>query len=219
MTIADRIQNLRKGKGISQEELADKIGVSRQTISKWESEQSVPDMDKVVLMSDYFGVTTDYLLKGIETPEEEDRRIDARILSLTGLIVCFIGLFVSIAVWIEIQTAAAVVIAMITDVVGIAVFFTGQYTGRNKEKAKKLFWLAGIWPIVLVPYSCLFNLLQGLMFGYLGTPMPYPEIVGNSIAAGIIGWIVYFAICIVFDCVWLAKTKSKEKAEVNRMKT
>lgn len=41
MTIADRIQNLRKVKGISQEEHADKIGVSRQTISKWESEQSV----------------------------------------------------------------------------------------------------------------------------------------------------------------------------------
>ena len=42
MTIADRIQNLRKTKGISQEELADNIGVSRQAVSKWESEQSTP---------------------------------------------------------------------------------------------------------------------------------------------------------------------------------
>lgn len=41
MTVADRIQNLRKTKGISQEELADKIGVSRQTVSKWESEVSL----------------------------------------------------------------------------------------------------------------------------------------------------------------------------------
>ena len=50
MNIADRIQHLRKTKGISQEELADKIGVSRQAVSKWESEQSLPDVERIVLM-------------------------------------------------------------------------------------------------------------------------------------------------------------------------
>ena len=65
MTIADRIQNLRKTKGISQEELADNIGVSRQAVSKWESEQSTPDVEKIILLSEYFEVTTDYLLKGV----------------------------------------------------------------------------------------------------------------------------------------------------------
>ena len=48
MTMADRIQSLRKTKGISQEELADQIGVSRQAVSKWESEQSNPDLEKVI---------------------------------------------------------------------------------------------------------------------------------------------------------------------------
>lgn len=48
MTIADRIQSLRKAKGISQEELANKIGVSRQAVSKWESEQSSPDLEKII---------------------------------------------------------------------------------------------------------------------------------------------------------------------------
>ena len=66
MNVADRIQSLRKSKGISQEQLANDLGVSRQAVSKWESEQSTPDMDKIVLMSDYFEVTTDYILKGIE---------------------------------------------------------------------------------------------------------------------------------------------------------
>ena len=66
MNIADRIQCLRKNKGLSQEELADKVGVSRQAVSKWESEQSTPDLEKIIIMSDYFGVTTDYILKGIE---------------------------------------------------------------------------------------------------------------------------------------------------------
>ena len=60
MTIADRIQSLRKSKGMSQEELADAVGVSRQAVSKWESEQATPDLDKVVIMSEIFDVTTDY---------------------------------------------------------------------------------------------------------------------------------------------------------------
>lgn len=54
MNISDRIQHLRKAKGISQEELADRIGVSRQAVSKWESEQSVPDMDRIISLSDFF---------------------------------------------------------------------------------------------------------------------------------------------------------------------
>lgn len=66
MNIADRIQYLRKTKGISQEDLANELGVSRQAISKWESNQSIPDIDKIILLSNYFKVTTDYLLKGIE---------------------------------------------------------------------------------------------------------------------------------------------------------
>lgn len=63
MILADKIINLRKKAGMSQEELADKIGVSRQAVSKWESMQSVPDLDKILLMSKVFGVTTDFLLK------------------------------------------------------------------------------------------------------------------------------------------------------------
>lgn len=66
MNIADRIKCLRKNKGLSQEELADKVGVSRQAVSKWESEQSTPDIEKIIIMSELFEVTTDYILKGIE---------------------------------------------------------------------------------------------------------------------------------------------------------
>ena len=66
MNLSDRIRELRKIKGISQDELAEKLGVSRQAISKWENEQSIPDIDKVISLSNYFDVSTDYLLKGVE---------------------------------------------------------------------------------------------------------------------------------------------------------
>lgn len=86
MNIADRIQSLRKTKGVSQEQLADALGVSRQAVSKWESEQTTPDLEKIILMSEYFEVTTDYILKGIETVEEMEHKtvgdvIDQKILT------------------------------------------------------------------------------------------------------------------------------------------
>ena len=86
MTIADRIQSLRKAKGMSQEALADAVGVSRQAVSKWESEQTAPDLDKVIIMSEVFDVTTDYLLKGIEPAGNEDHKtmadvVDQKILT------------------------------------------------------------------------------------------------------------------------------------------
>ena len=63
MILADKIVSLRKKAGWSQEELAEQRGITRQSVSKWEGAQSVPDMDKVVMMSRLFGVSTDFLLK------------------------------------------------------------------------------------------------------------------------------------------------------------
>lgn len=63
MAVSDKILNLRKENGLSQEAFAEKLGVSRQSVSKWESGAAMPDIDKIVLISELFGVTTDYLLK------------------------------------------------------------------------------------------------------------------------------------------------------------
>ena len=73
MNISQKILLQRKKKGISQEDLANALNVSRQAVSKWESSQSVPDMDKIVALSSYFNITTDYLLKDeIETIDGAD---------------------------------------------------------------------------------------------------------------------------------------------------
>lgn len=75
MILADKIMRLRKRSGWSQEELAERMQVSRQAVSKWESAQSIPDIDKLLALSRLFGVTTDYLLKDEiedEEPAQED---------------------------------------------------------------------------------------------------------------------------------------------------
>lgn len=63
MALAEKIIWLRKKNGWSQEELAERMQVSRQAVSKWESAQSTPELDKILLLADLFGVTTDFLLK------------------------------------------------------------------------------------------------------------------------------------------------------------
>ena len=63
MIFADKLIDLRKKNGWSQEELAEKLNVSRQSVSKWEGAQSVPDMSRIIQLSELFGVSTDYLLK------------------------------------------------------------------------------------------------------------------------------------------------------------
>ena len=70
MIMADKIIILRKKNGWSQEELAEKMGVSRQSVSKWEGAQSVPDLKKILQLAELFGVTTDYLLKDSIENEE-----------------------------------------------------------------------------------------------------------------------------------------------------
>ena len=66
LELGERIYNLRKRSALSQEEFADRLGVSRQAVSKWETGQSVPDSEKAAAMAKFFGVSIDYLLGGAE---------------------------------------------------------------------------------------------------------------------------------------------------------
>ncbi len=66
MNFAEKLLTLRKAKGMTQEQLAEKLDVSRQSVSKWESGQAVPELEKIAALSTVFDVTTDYLLKPSE---------------------------------------------------------------------------------------------------------------------------------------------------------
>ena len=69
MNFNEKLIELRKAKGLSQDELGQRIGVSRQTISKWELAQSYPDFQRLVLLSDYFGLSLDALVKDIDVQD------------------------------------------------------------------------------------------------------------------------------------------------------
>ncbi len=208
MTIADRIQSLRKTKGISQEQLADQIGVSRQAVSKWESEQSSPDLEKIILLSNFFEVTTDYILKGIE-PEPDlqgKRKIDARIFSLVGTVLNFIGLIVAIYIWTEKQSISSVAIGFTIMAFGCMFFVIGQFVGENRKVAFKYFCLINVWLLSLMPISCMFNFLQGTFGGYWWTFTPVPQH-GNSLILRGLCWLFYILFCTIINIILIVKDR------------
>ncbi len=75
MNFNEKLIELRKQKGLSQDEFGEKIGVSRQTVSKWELSQSYPDFQKLVFISDYYGITLDELVKDISVQDVRDKTV------------------------------------------------------------------------------------------------------------------------------------------------
>ena len=192
MTIADRIYNLRKAKNISQEELADKLGVSRQAVSKWESEQSTPDIEKIIILSDYFEVTTDYLLKGIESDESEKEtkpKIDANILTLIATALNFIAILVVCFIIYGEHNPMSIVIGLIMFSTSGVIFGFGQIkSNKSVVVARRKFWIANIWMLLLLPLAALYNALFSLPIA------PFPHR-GNNLFAFVAFWVVYVVIC------------------------
>ncbi len=208
MTTADRIQSLRKAKGISQEELADKLGVSRQAVSKWESEQSAPDVERIVMLSEYFGVTTDYLLKGIESLDSEKReRADARVYTLAGSVMCFAGVIIAAAVWHETQNAAATVAGAVFEALGALIFGVGMYSPNtaNKQKAKNTFFTVNVWTLSFIPLSFIFNVLS------CGMCAPYP-LQNVPLQFYALFWLVYIALCTALTLYLVSRARASRGA-------
>lgn len=83
MKFNEKLLEIRKKQGLSQEELGMELQVSRQTISKWESGQSYPDFQRLVMLSDYFNMTLDELVKGIDVQDVREKNMtDEKVASI-----------------------------------------------------------------------------------------------------------------------------------------
>ncbi len=205
MTIADRIQHLRKARGLSQEELADAVGVSRQAVSKWESEQSIPDIDKVVALSDFFETTTDYLLKGIEPLPSKSLPLNAMVFTVAGTALNATALLVAIVSWFERQELWSVGVGLAMMLAGCAVALAGQCLNTaEKPRALRLFVQVNVWIVAFIPLAVAYNVLCGLVGGFYPIVAPVPRLVGlgglaTSLAVFAAWWVVYIALCVGVD--------------------
>ena len=186
-TLADRIQQLRREHGLSQEQLAEKLNVSRQAVSKWESAQAQPELDKILALSELFCVTTDYLLKGSRgTPPEAgpapacrpDAVFASRVLYLAALFFIGIGLVCALAAWYEKQTADCIAGGMVVQAIGAVCYGVG----RMLSPARPARWMvkAGCAAGLFLPLAVLAWQLDPLI------PVPHYSIVteGSIMAVG-----------------------------------
>lgn len=200
MTISDRIRNLRKSSGISQEELADKLNISRQSISKWESGQSVPDIEKIVLLSNYFHTTTDYIIKGTHQASEKMKhpRLGAATMGvIIGTALNAVGLILAITLWYVFQNGFEVGIGMIIMVIGTMLFMIGQAAdNKNRINARRQFFMINVWILLFIPTAC----CQTRML----SPMP---LIYSPLWKTVLPWIIYIVICISVDVYLIDRRK------------
>lgn len=201
MTIGDKIQNLRKTNNLSQEQLAEKLFVSRQAISKWELGEAIPDTDKIISLSRIFKVSTDYILlddfnSGVESdikvsPMETDNKLLNRQASLkalftitTGIII--IGLFMSIMAELTWQYIPLVSVGFIIQMLSVIVFeaMSNRYADENEHREiRKKFYALIVWFILPFPIFLILN-----RFSYL-----YPRPRMSELSLTVV--IIYLIIC------------------------
>lgn len=205
MKIEDKLLKLRKEKGLSQEEVADRLNVSRQTISKWETGQSTPDFDKIIPICELYEISSDELLTGkkkeeLVKEEKEQENMKAKGIGLSlGLYVLSIILFVFL-------------ISLSGPVVALGIFFLGiicatalfiytcvMYKGKNDMKfLKKL--IKKIDSTVIIVVLTFINLFFDLLHNTWGYYNDYHNgeldflgnFVGNSVGITVVLTILTF---------------------------
>ncbi len=175
MKLGEKLQQLRRQSGLSQEQLASQLTVSRQAVSKWELDETMPDTDNVVQLARLFGVSCDYLLRDEVDEQGETVRPaapgethlddkgwihNATILSLT---ICAIGLLMAIGGGLYSTSPGPTVIALMIQLGGILVFeLAVPRMGGHKAMARIRFYAIACWLVLFIPLPLLVRAVLSL---------------------------------------------------------
>lgn len=164
MTLGEKLQRLRRQGGLSQEQLAEQLSVSRQAVSKWELDETMPDTENVVQLSRLFGVSCDYLLldevdeRGapIPIPAPGETRLSQRgwvhNAFALSLAVCAVGLLLELWGWFNRQNAGPLIIGLIVQVGGLLLFeLAAPRMGEGGRAARLDFYRIANWLVLPVP--------------------------------------------------------------------
>lgn len=202
MELKERIQNLRKEKGLSQDELAGLLGIARQSVSKWESGISQPDLNNIVRLSEIFEVSTDYLLKG-EEPEAvfvKETWLTPRKAAVMGTVLNACGMILSLVFWMEWQDWRSYAAGLILPVLGTAVFCLGNEETENRQKKAeqtRRFWKVNVWLVSFVPFCLVWSGAVMLVLTHSFWSVPWPGIL--PMGSQLIFWIVWAAGCLLAE--------------------
>lgn len=184
MKLGEKLQQLRKKSGLSQEQLAARLTVSRQAVSKWELDDAVPDTENVVQLSRLFGVSCDYLLReeldepdaapvpAVQEPPQPTPSGEAHLdqegwihnACVLSLAVCSIGLVSAFMGLIVFHSARALAVGLIIQVVGMGLFELAAPRMGNERNATRLgFYATACWLILPLLVFLTFNRIDYLL--------------------------------------------------------
>lgn len=201
-SIGERIYDLRNRNNMSQGNLADKLDVSRQTISKWENNMCLPEAEKLLQLSEIFGVSTDYILKGrtitepepvyiyVKDPESENasKQNERIVRKYVGIVLAVVFSLISVAVLLG---------GSILTVLPVAVMLLGIFLTCNiKHPWLITSWLTYITMIVMLPFYTAINPLM------IFNPLIYTS--GYTLHL-LWGWGIWIVLAILILCTIKAK--------------
>ena len=175
MNISEKIRTLRKSKGMSQEELAGQVNISRQAVSRWENGTALPDADNIVQLSKLFGVTTDYLLMDSYESDEDSPKIkeNNKILhaNLTRLAIIFQAAFLNTCIypWGDSNTIVLEMVIKLFPLLACSIWMASnhRYEKDLKQRAKntkiELLYCLIQWIVAVVGYKLHIGFWAGVM--------------------------------------------------------
>ena len=205
MNLGERIYQMRTTRNMSQGDLADKLNVSRQSISKWENNMSVPDLEKIVLLSNIFQVSLDELVKGeepstvlvAEKPVNTSNKIAGTILLCMAFLLSLVFLLLS-------AEFALYILVLPFLVSGIICFVVKKYTGL---------WCA--WSVLFI-LDIIFRFMTG-MFGVMNIQQMRNMVIGlltGSYSFGYIFIIIYLIIKIALVLITAKKVSVRKNMKI-----
>lgn len=215
MKLGEKLLNLRKVKQLSQEDVAYKLDVTRQTVSKWEMDQSIPDLDKIVPLCELYGITPNELLS-VDTPEKSDTSVvysndnveDKKVINqkrASGIGMSVLLYFVSVA-WIMVSIPflklnpifSSAIFLLICGVATYLVIYTSivYKSEKSKEEEKKNKLRKQIEEVLSIFFVIIYLIISFYTFAWHITW---------------IIWIVYALICEVIKLVFILRGIEDEK--------
>ena len=175
MKLGERLYNYRRIKGLSQEDVASKLSVTRQTVSKWETDQTLPDLDKIESICELFEITTDELLKGkkeeITTVVSNENKKKKAIVVSASIFLYFLGI-----IWIilaeellNLNDGLTVSIFMLIyglSTVNIVYYFMANNNEKKEKKKEENKKLNRIVEVVTILFVIIYLLISFLTFAW-----------------------------------------------------
>lgn len=192
MELKDKLLKLRKEHHFSQQQLADQLNVSRQSVSKWELGESQPDINNIIMLSEIYRVSTDYLLKDVEQEDMQPKQ--TQIFLVLSTILVLLGNIVGFMLWRYYQNSLSLLIGIFIEIGGVILF---EYFAlkEHDEEAQKTFFSINIWLLNLIPikyfveftvtFQYLYQKLYSMVDGRIGTIIVFyfPIIISLGLSA------------------------------------